>query len=158
MEPSVFIRHNENENTHWWFSARRKILSSIIKKKVTKLGNKLKILDYGAGSGANIEMLSKFGKVFVYEKNNDAQNYLKKKFTNNEDIIILENFEKKINYDLIVAADVIEHVEKDDDLLNQLEKQLNKKGKILITVPSPSSAGAVTWCASPDIPYPKSSA
>ena len=42
MEPSVFIRHNENENTHWCFSARRKILSYIIKKKVTKLENKLK--------------------------------------------------------------------------------------------------------------------
>ena len=136
MESSVFIRHNKYENTHWWFSARRKILSYIIKKKVTKLGNKLKILDYGAGSGTNIDMLSKFGKVFVYEKNKDAQNYLTKKFINNENVTILENFEKKMSYDLIVAADVIEHVEKDDDLLNQLEKQLNEKGKILITVPA----------------------
>jgi len=59
-------------------------------------------------------MLSKFGKVFVYEKNKTAQNYLKKKFINNENVTILENFEKKMNYDLIVAADVIEHVEKDD--------------------------------------------
>jgi len=136
MEPSVFIRHNENENTHWWFSARRKILSYIIKKKVEKLGSKLRILDYGAGSGTNVHMLSKFGKVFVYEKNKDAQNYLKKKFTNNENIDILENFDKEMNFDLIVAADVIEHVEKDDELLKQLEEQLSEKGKILITVPA----------------------
>ena len=136
MDPSVYIRHIKNENRHWWFSARREILSLIIEKKISKFGNKLNILDFGAGSGTNIEMLSSFGNVFVYEKNYETQKYLKNKYKEQKNIKILENFDKNLNYDLIVAADVIEHVEKDDELLHELQKKLNNNGKILITVPA----------------------
>ena len=38
----------------------------------------MSILDFGSGSGTNIYMLSKYGKVDVYEKNNKISNFLKK--------------------------------------------------------------------------------
>ena len=46
--------------------------------KWTKLKRNLKILDFGAGSGVNTEMLSVFGKVDVFEKNKIALNFLRK--------------------------------------------------------------------------------
>ena len=32
MEKDVYLRHIDNEKTHWWFSARKEIIFSILKK------------------------------------------------------------------------------------------------------------------------------
>ena len=32
MEPEVYTRHLENEESHWWFKGRREIICSVIKK------------------------------------------------------------------------------------------------------------------------------
>ena len=71
MDPRIYKLHVENEQEHWWYKARREIISSIISKFVFK-NNKLKILDFGAGSGANTIALSHYGEVYVYEKNKNA--------------------------------------------------------------------------------------
>ena len=76
MNNSIFLRHIDNESKHWWFKARVEIIEKTIKKNVS---NKLKILDYGSGSGTNIKILKKFGIVYLYEKNKEMKEYLKKK-------------------------------------------------------------------------------
>ena len=58
MERSIYLKHIDNENKHWWFKARREILNKQIKKYSTK--KKMSILDFGSGSGTNIYMLSKY--------------------------------------------------------------------------------------------------
>ena len=50
MDPCIYKLHIENEQEHWWYKARREIISSIISKFVFK-NNKLKILDFGCGIG-----------------------------------------------------------------------------------------------------------
>ena len=57
MEKDVYSRHIQNYETHWWFKARKNIIYEILKSKIKK--KKYKILDYGAGSGTNINMLAK---------------------------------------------------------------------------------------------------
>ena len=68
MDPRIYKLHIENEKEHWWYKGRREIISSIISKFIFK-NNKLKILDFGAGSGTNTIALSHYGEVYVYEKN-----------------------------------------------------------------------------------------
>ena len=80
MEPEVFLRHIENEETHWWFKSRRKIICSIIERNLLSEGKKLNILDYGAGSGTNVEILSSFGEVYVYEKDEKTSKFLIEKY------------------------------------------------------------------------------
>ena len=63
MREDVYKRHIENFDNHWWFESRKNIIQKILQKYVNK---KINILDYGAGSGVNVEMLSKFGKVDIY--------------------------------------------------------------------------------------------
>ena len=41
MEPEVYLRHIQNEETHWWFKSRRKIICSIIEKNLLSQGKKL---------------------------------------------------------------------------------------------------------------------
>ena len=62
MREDVYKRHIENVDNHWWFQARKNIINNSIRKNISK--KNAKILDYGAGSGGNILMLSKFGKIF----------------------------------------------------------------------------------------------
>ena len=134
MDKSVYIRHIKNENEHWWFKARREILSYQIKKYTNK--NKIKVLDFGAGSGTNIRMLSHFGKVDAYEKDLETTIFLKKRFKNTTTNIINKPFSKNQKYDLILAADVIEHIKNDKIIIKNLNKILKKDGLLIITVPA----------------------
>ena len=135
MDPRIYKLHIENEKEHWWYKGRREIISSIISKFVFK-NNKLKILDFGAGSGANTIALSHYGEVYVYEKNENALQLLKKRFEKIPDIFVLDEINENIFFDLIIASDVIEHIENDDEIIKFFSKVLKNDGNILITVPA----------------------
>ena len=133
MEKDVYLRHIDNEKTHWWFSARKEIIFSILKK--IGLKKNLRVLDFGAGSGTNVIMLSKLGRVDVFETEKTTKSYLKLKFKSKKNIRVVDKL--KINhYDLILAADVIEHIRNDRKIINNFSKLLKKGGHILITVPA----------------------
>ena len=134
MERNVYIRqYNQNKN-HWWFEGRKLILDRILNKFIK---NKKIILDYGCGVGINLGMLSKYGKVFYYDKSKLAINYVKKKFSNKNFFININKFLKyKNKFDLIVATDVIEHIKNDEKEIIKISDLLKKDGYILITVPA----------------------
>ena len=132
MREDVYKRHIENVDKHWWFQARKKIIESILIKNTYK--KKIKILDFGSGSGVNIKMLSKFGDVSIFEPNKIAKSYLKQKYKGEKYSIIRDYKNKK--FDLIVLADVLEHIKNDKFIVKKLHKNLDKKGFILITVPA----------------------
>ena len=133
MDNKIFLRHIKNQKNHWWFQSRKKILEQIIIS--TGMKKRSNILDYGTGCGVNLDMLCKFGHVDIHEKNKFARTLIKK---NNKKIkrVYSTNKIKKNFYDLIVAADVIEHIRKPKPILNNLKKSLKKNGKILVTVPA----------------------
>ena len=132
MKPDVYKRHIENFSNHWWFQARKKIIENTISKNFNK---RLNILDFGSGSGVNIKMLSKFGFVNIYEPHIETKKYLKLKYRNKKKFKILEKINQN-KFDLIVLADVLEHIKFDKKKLKELSKNLNKNGHILITVPA----------------------
>ena len=132
MNNKTFLRQIKNQKTHWWFQARKKIIESIILNINFK--KKINILDFGAGSGVNLNMLIRHGRVDIYEKNKFARSIIKK---NKKIYKVYNSFNfKKKNYDLILLADVIEHIKKPKTLLKCLKKYLKKDGYILITVPA----------------------
>tara|TARA_B100000787_G_scaffold137812_1_gene106662 strand:- start:582 stop:1295 length:714 start_codon:yes stop_codon:yes gene_type:complete len=132
MNNITFSRQIKNQEKHWWFQARKKIIDQIISN--IRLKKKNNILDFGAGSGVNLDMLAKYGLVDIHEQNKFARSIIKK----NKKIKRLYsslNIKKKF-YDLILVADVIEHVKQPEKLLKELKKFLKKDGRILITVPA----------------------
>ena len=131
MRKDVYKRHIENSDGHWWFESRKNIIQKFLQKHVTK---KITILDYGAGSGVNIKMLSKFGDVDIFEPHKETAEYLIKKFKGKKYKVLKKKTNKK--YDLIVLADVLEHIKNDKKKIKQLSMNLKKNGKILITVPA----------------------
>ena len=62
-------------------------------------------------------------------------NYLKKKYLKSKKVKSIQKLKNK-KYDLIVAADVIEHIQNDKKAIKDLTDALKRDGKILITVPA----------------------
>ena len=123
MDNKTFSRQIKNQKKHWWFQARKKIIDQIISSINLKKRNN--ILDFGAGSGVNLDMLSKYGLVDIHEKNKYARAIIKKekKIKNLYSTLKI----KKKSYDLILLADVIEHVKQPKVLLKDLKKFLKKR-------------------------------
>ena len=133
MNKKTFSRHIKNQEKHWWFQARKKIIDQIISSIRLKKNNN--ILDFGAGSGVNLDMLEKYGLVDVHEQNKYARTIIKNKHKKIKNLYSTLRIKKKF-YDLILVADVIEHVKQPKNLLKNLKKFLKKDGRILITVPA----------------------
>ncbi len=82
-------------------------------------------------------MLAKFGFVYVYEKDKKTQKYLNKKFNNNKKIkVVGKKYLLKKKFDLIVAADVVEHIKNDKKIIDQFHKKLKNSGLLMLTVPA----------------------
>ena len=130
MKNEVYLRHIKNYRDHWWFQSRKNIIEKIIKKNAKK--KKLKILDFGSGSGVNLSMLSKYGHVSIFETHKETQKYLKKLYKGTKFQVI--NSLNTHKFDLILMADVLEHIKNDKKQIKLLFKKLKKNGKILLTV------------------------
>ena len=126
------------EKDHWWFVARRQILSSLIEKFIFTANPK--ILEIGAGTGGNLEMLIQHGSVTAVEPNIIARNRIQKNFAKKitlidgrlPDELNLENQK----FDVICLFDVLEHIEDDQAALLNIKKHLASNGKIILTVPA----------------------
>ncbi|MGI9464675.1 MAG: class I SAM-dependent methyltransferase, partial [Aestuariivirgaceae bacterium] len=137
MEREVFDRLDQLEDRHWWFTARRSILNEVIRRHT--LGRKqLKILEAGCGTGGNLSMLSGLGELVAFEPDDDARQLAAAKAdcavehgTLPDGIPFGDD-----KFDLIVAFDVIEHVEADLESLAALRKRLAPGGKLIMTVPA----------------------
>ena len=128
MENDVYIRHAKSFRNHWWFKSRVLIFDSILQN--LKLKKNIKILDYGSGVGSNIAMLKKYGKVDSLEPNIIATKFLKKTFK----IKIIKKLKKK--YNLILLADVIEHIKNDRKKIKEIFGALNNNGYLILTAPA----------------------
>jgi SAM-dependent methyltransferase len=137
MERTVYHRLDQLEGQHWWFCARRKILTSVLKQFAPKHDG-LRVLEAGCGTGGNLQMLSAFGELDAFELDDEARSIAKSKLPMDIKSGMLPD---QIPYapgkfDVVVAFDVIEHVEKDIESLASLGLQLAPGGRLVMTVPA----------------------
>ncbi len=137
MEPSAYQQMYEIERHNWWFVARKEILDSLIEDFSS---SKSEILEIGAGTGGNLEMLSKHGRVSAIEPDDFARKKIFERFGNQINLIKGElpnslNLQAQ-SFDLICLFDVLEHVENDLLSLIAIKKFLKPNGKIILTVPA----------------------
>lgn len=137
MNDSEYHMMAEIQKNHWWYVARRKIIS----KTISTLGftKPIDILEVGCGVGANLEALVPFGTLYATDYHQTAVDYTKAlNLAKEVQIGHLPDSPafKDQKFDLIVMLDVLEHIDDDLKTLTVLKNQLHKGGQLLITVPA----------------------
>ncbi len=135
MEKDFYLQYATVEDQHWWFVARRQILDRVISKIILPID--AKILEAGCGTGGNLRMLARHGQVSAMELDKTACEFANQRQVTN---VKLGSLPDKIpfadEYDLIVAFDVIEHLDNDLAALSALRSHLKPGGWIILTVPA----------------------
>jgi SAM-dependent methyltransferase len=125
------------EATHWWFVGRRKLFAREL-AAVSPVAN-ARVLDVGTGAGSNLRMLRDAGyhNVVGLDASDAAISFCAKK---GFDIVrkgdICEMPFGDGSMDIILATDVVEHVDDDARAVREIERVLAPGGTALLTVPA----------------------
>lgn len=101
----------------------------------------IKILDYGCGAGEFLKFIEKDYDTVGLEPNEAARNAAIKKLNKTKIISDLETIQDE-SLDAITLWHVFEHIENQDESLNQFYKKLKHGGILIIAVPNPDSFDA----------------
>ena len=137
MDRIVYERMAAHDTTHWWYRARRDILSDYL-TRYGALPRDARILEIGCGTGHNLPMLASFGEVDAIEIDETAGKFAAERLgkpIGTSPLPELTGVEPG-TYDLVAVLDVVEHVEDDVAALKAIASVLKPGGKILITVPA----------------------
>ena len=137
MERVIYDRMAELDEVHWWYRARRRVLAKLIEREIRPSEN-ARILEVGCGTGHNVLMLRRFGKVDAVEIDADARAVAEKRLgqaVGSAPLPDLSGVEEGA-YDMVALLDVLEHVADDRAALRSLARRLKPGGKLLLTVPA----------------------
>jgi len=128
----------ELEDWHWWFRARRAVIWALLRR--ARIPASPRILDAGCGSGRNLVEFGRLGVAEGVDASARAVEYCRRRGLAGVREAPLETlpFEDG-RFDLILATDVIEHLDDDRTALGELRRVAAPGARLVITVP------AYTW-------------
>jgi SAM-dependent methyltransferase len=137
MEKNFYRIFFEVQKKHWWFVVKKKIVLDFIDRYVSANINH-KILDIGCGSGLMLNALEQIGETNGMDMSDDAINFSKDIFSGTVRKGMLPDnipYEKEY-FSLVVALDVIEHVDDDRAALSAIRSHIEQGGQAIISVPA----------------------
>ncbi|MCA1615503.1 MAG: class I SAM-dependent methyltransferase [Acidobacteria bacterium] len=141
MERHTYRVMREVEDSHWWFAGRRLILESFVGRIVSESGlppgARARILDVGCGTGANLEMLARFGDAEGVDISEDALRFCRARGLTRVRAGAAESLPyADAQFDLVTALDVVEHLDDDRAGLREMRRVLRPSGRALLFVPA----------------------
>ncbi|MBM3228992.1 class I SAM-dependent methyltransferase [Candidatus Parvarchaeota archaeon] len=123
------------QNTNWWFVSRQLLLCQLV-QSITPKKQKTVILEIGCGTGSNLSKLSSFGKAIGLDNSKIALSFcrnqgLDARLGDALDLPFKDNFA-----DIVVYADVLEHIADDKRAVAQAYRVLKPGGYLIATVPA----------------------
>jgi SAM-dependent methyltransferase len=137
MKDTVYAVEAEIEATHWWFTERRRLFGRLIRG--LHLPADARILDIGTSTGTNLRMLRDLGfsRFEGLDSSEEAIRWCAEKGhgkVTTGDVCRLPFADQ--TFDLVLATDIIEHVDDDATALREICRVLTPAGRALITVPA----------------------
>jgi SAM-dependent methyltransferase len=152
MDTATYAAEAAIEADHWWYVGRRLLFSDII--RALGLPESADILDVGTSAGTNLRMLRDLGfcRVTGVDQSCEAIRFCGEKGLGEVwlgDVCALPFDDRR--FDLILATDIIEHVEDDLLALRELRRVLRPGQYLLLTVP----AFSLLWGLEDDVSHHK---
>lgn len=137
MERETYAVEAAVEPDHWWFVGRRELFARLI--LALDIFRDRPILDVGTSTGTNLRMLKELGftRVSGLDASLEAIRYCSDKglgVVERGDICDMPFADA--SFELILATDIIEHVDTDRAALVEIRRVLVPGGRALITVPA----------------------
>jgi SAM-dependent methyltransferase len=134
MNPEEYAQLFRLGESHWWFVGTRDILFSSLRRKDLRMG---RILDAGCGSGLMMRRFHHAGAVYGIDNNLGALRHCAGLgFTRLCQGDTLRLPFKSDSFDLVIAADLLEHCEDDEQALSEFYRVTAHGGCLLMSVPA----------------------
>ncbi len=135
MEQHVYREQFELEDTHWWFAGRRGVIWALLRR--AGVGDQLRVLDAGCGTGRNLVEFGTLGAAEGVDSSAEALEFCRRRGLQAVRQGSLESLPfDEASFDLVLAADVIEHIEDDHAALAELRRVTAPGGLLMATVPA----------------------
>jgi len=124
------------ESFHWWFTVRRKLLEYLLTS--INISTKELAIDIGCGAGSNLNVLSSKG---IHTIGLDHSLYALTLVRRRLELPLINGDLNKLplrsnSIGLIVAMDILEHLDNDVDGISEFYRVLKKGGNLILTVPA----------------------
>jgi SAM-dependent methyltransferase len=138
MYPSEYEKMYRLEEENWWYAGRTDLVLKMAHRFDNGLSRRpLRILDAGCGTGINLKNLQIIGDVYGLDISMDALIFSRIRGLHS---LICGSVDKlPIRdgiFDLVLALDVIEHIDEDISAIKELNRVLKPGGCLIISVPA----------------------
>jgi ubiquinone/menaquinone biosynthesis C-methylase UbiE len=136
MDPTAYEVVHELEEAHWFFVARRRILSRLLDDLLAGVSS-TSILDVGCGTGATMSLLERYGKVAGIDISSKALAYCREQGRSRMCLADGQSLPfSDGSFDLVTALDLLEHLEHEDAGLGEAWRVLKNGGYAVLVVPA----------------------
>jgi SAM-dependent methyltransferase len=135
MNPAEYERMYRLEDDYWWFVSRRELVDALIHHLCLPVNPV--IVDVGCGTGATAALLCKHGSVIGVDVSPLALTWCRKRGLHNLLLAAAERLPIATgSVDVIVATDLLEHLDDDVAVLHEFYRALKPGGYVVVTVPA----------------------
>jgi SAM-dependent methyltransferase len=135
VQDELFRLMYEVEDRHWWFRGRTAVVGALFKR--LDLPHMPRILDAGCGTGRNLQHYAQLGPAQGIEPSSDAVQFCRERGLDNVRQGTLEDLPfEAASFELLVATDVLEHVDDDIVALRELRRVAAPGAALVLTVPA----------------------
>ena len=138
MKNEMYGHIQEVEQTHWWYVARRKIILDWVFRALSDCSMPY-VLDIGCGTGFNVEILRASGYSYVVGLDMSAEALSLCRSRNLPYLVCGDGTRLPLcheSFDVIMALDLIEHLNDDVQALRECSRLLKPNGSLIIFVPA----------------------
>lgn len=136
MHSSGYKAIAELEYSYWWFVGKRRTIERLIRRYAPDR-RPLRSLDVGCGPGGMLPMLGELGEAIGADPSEVALEYCRERKLNAVHAALPDDvpFEDS-SFDVIVASEVLEHIDRDAESAAKLVDLLRPGGLLVVTVPA----------------------
>jgi SAM-dependent methyltransferase len=137
VNEEVYAVEAQVHATHWWFAGRRRLLTTLFRE--LRAQPHWRVLEVGSGTGANLPVLAALGVRLVVACDLSVEALSHGAPGRAVSLARADACRLPFadgSFDVVLAADVIEHLDDDRQALEEFARVLRPGGHLILTVPA----------------------